>query len=120
MAKIANLQEVAVTDLKLPSAGEKVETTPADAISVNVQTSGGAKNEFESLKAYWTEADKNTPLTANDKFVSGRTYRIYITIEFLDEAPLVKADDTVFTVNKQTAKYKENVGKSIVFYCDFY
>ncbi len=116
---------VDVTGLQLPVAGEKVPKKPGDALNIKVQTSTGTGNAFKSLEVFWVEADQagsdpeSAKLTSDDKFVSGRTYRIYITLEFPDEAPQVKVDETEFTVNKQTAKYKENEGKKIVFYCDF-
>lgn len=117
-------QSIEVTDLVLPTAGEKVAKKPADALSVKVM--GGAKSAspkeipFEALDAYWVEADnEKEALTSDDKFVSGRTYRIFITLEFAEEAPLVKADETRFTVNSAKAKHEKNEGKKIVFSCDF-
>ena len=115
---------VAVTGITLPSAGKAIPQNPESGAKVEIWVSKTGKDVLEKypssfISASWSEKDKpGTPIKSGN-FVTGRTYRLTVTLEF-QEAPKVKDQYTEFTVNGEKAQHLSNKGVGeIQFYCDF-
>ncbi|MBR5295649.1 MAG: hypothetical protein IKU24_03560, partial [Clostridia bacterium] len=119
-------KKIEVSELVLPVAREKVEKNLKENLKVKAMISVGsdaaATDTITPLvsDAYWVEADReDVKLTSSDIFVSGRTYRLIIVLDFSQSVAPEFNSDTIFSVNQTAAKYKAKQGEKIEFFCDF-
>ena len=112
-----------VTELVLPAAGEKIPADPMASAKIKVLASVDGKDEAEELSVtasgVWAETDTPDKPLKSGSFVTGRSYRITVTLEFMDTAPEVHDSQTEFSINGEKAKHLSNEGEKILFCADF-
>ncbi len=121
----AEAVSIAVSGITLPKAGEKVGTVELTKKNVKIMVKKDGAQEPVALEpsitdAHWSETDKpDVKLDTKESFISGRSYRLTVNLEFLDNAPTVKIDTTKITINGTETTSVTTQGEEITFYCDF-
>ena len=116
---------ITVSGITLPKAGEKVGTVELAKKNLKIMVKKDGAQEPVALEpsitdAHWSETDKpDVKLDAKESFVSGRSYRLTVNLEFLDNAPTVKVGTTKITINGTETTSVTTKGEKIIFYCDF-
>ena len=114
---------VYVTGLTLPAAGESIPAHPLSGTKLKVLASVEGKDELEELTCtadgFWAEADHPDKALTEGSFITGRKYRICVTVEFSDPAPEIKSGETEFLINNTKATYRSNAGNKVLFSADF-
>lgn len=121
------ITSIRVSGIDLPAAGEHIPEKPLKEAKVKVLSK--AENEDEEPKeldnftasAFWAEAAEPEKALKETAFVTGRTYRLTVTLEFdvLDNAPTVEEDETQVLINDQKAAKITSAGEKIIFSADY-
>ncbi len=112
---------ISVEDVVLPVAGETIPANPLEKAKIKVLAKMDGKQEELSVteSGAWAETDKPDKPLKSGKFIAGRSYRITVTLEFMEAAPGVHESETEFLINGEKAKHLSNEGEKILFCADF-
>ncbi|MBQ3075855.1 MAG: hypothetical protein IJC26_07285 [Clostridia bacterium] len=112
-----------VTELTLPVAGETIPSDPMNQAKIKVLANIEGEDQPQEISVTasgsWSETDTPDKALKSGVFVTGRSYRVTVTLEFMDAAPEVRDGETEFLINKEKAKHLSNEGEKILFCADF-
>ena len=108
-----------VTELTLPVAGETIPSDPMNQAKIKVLANIEGEDQPQEISVTasgsWSETDTPDKALKSGVFVTGRSYRVTVTLEFMDAAPEVRDGETEFLINKEKAKHLSNEGEKILF-----